>query len=623
MRSRRRAGAAAIVAALAVCAGSSLALAQVTFTDVTASAFPGGLGVSHFAWGDCDGDGDDDLLLSPATVWLNGGPPGWTFTRKADVGDLAAGPHGIAQWFDLDNDGDLDVFGVGWDDAERVYVNDGSCRFTAAPGAYGDAGNSVTVAPGDYDADGYLDVFVGNYERHCGGTPTVCADCTLDRLWRNRRDGTFENVYATLGMEATERSSVYGAGHCVVETGRACTKDADCKPYPQDACKVGLCARASQWVDYNNDGWLDLYAANYRLDPNLLWENDGAGGFREVTLAKNYDGEQSNGAWGHTLGVDWADFDNDGDMDVFVADLAHGIYYLALGHDISLLYANAGAPGYAGSDWRPSSGMKPYDPYAQPDWCETSPAWADYDNDGSLDIYVTHIYTSSARNTSTLYRQDPANPRRFLDRTAAHGASLGTFENYAAVWCDYDQDGDLDLLTEGAPAIGQPRAARLLRNDGGNARPFIAVVLAGKGAGGTNREGIGARVTVTDGVVSQVREISGNLGYHVGRGGRAAHVGLGDAPNAAVDRLDVRWTTRQTETFTNVPSGIRYTVHEGATIRRGTAPQAPAPIAGGLFPFHDPVLRDGVTYFYLVDGAAGDLRVRRDDARGTVVLGLD
>jgi hypothetical protein len=602
--------------------------AAVSFADTTAQAFPAGLVASHYNWGDCDGDGDDDLLVGANAVYINDGPPNWTFTRKADTGALGSGPHGGAQWFDLDNDGDLDVAGVGWDNNERLYRNDGDCSFTdvsdmngdGTPTDLGDGGNSVTVAPGDYDADGFLDFFVGVYERHCGGTPTVCADCMPDRLWRNLGTLRFQNVYESLGMEAHERGK---AGYCVV-AGTPCTSDAQCAAYPADACKSGLCARSSNWVDYNNDGWLDLYVGEYRLDPNQLWENGGNGTFQEVgsTAQRNADGEESGGAWGHTLGTDWADFDNDGDMDVFVADLAHGIYYYAYGHDISLLYANGGpsaAEPYSFTDWRPQSGMKPYDPFAQPDWCETAPAWGDYDNDGDLDIYVSHIYETSVRNSSTLYSND--GDRTFTDTTTAHGFDFGLYHDYSTAWCDYDQDGDLDLATYGATApTGQPSRSYLLRNDGGNTKPWIAVRLLGRGAGGTNAEAIGARVTVTEGSVSRIREVSGNHGYQFSRGSSTQLIGLG-AVDGNVDSLTVRWTTRQSETFTDVPANARYSVHEALSVHRGTSPAAPLPrLAGGLAPYPDPVLADGQTYFYSISGGDRTLLVTKDTAQGTIVL---
>lgn len=620
-----------LVFALVLCSAALPAgRAQVIFTDVTAQAFPGGLAVSHFNWGDCDGDGDLDLFVTPKTIYLNSGPPAFTFTPKTDTGDLNAGPHGIAQWFDLDNDGDLDIFGMGGGDSERLYLNDGACRFTdisdadgdGNPNDYSDGGTSITMAPGDYDADGWLDFFVGLYERHCGGTPTVCADCQPDRLWRNLGNRKFQNTYATLGMEANERSKT---GYCVVNTSIPCDDDGDCPAFPADSCKSGLCARSSNWVDYNNDGWLDLYIGQYRLDPNQMWQNNGNGTFTEVGVARNLDGHENSGAWGHTLGTDWADSNNDGDLEVYVANLAHCLYSMAGGHDISQFLVNSGPPNFNFNDRHKAAGFREWKTpldlavcAAWPDWAEDSPAWADYDNDGDIDIYVSYIYATSANNTSTLYSNN--NNGTFANATAAHGVNLGTFENYSAAWADFDQDGDPDLLTEGSTAMGGPRTARLYRNDGGNANHWAQFVLRGRGASGSNREGIGVRVSATNNGVTQLREVLGNMGMEVARSSTVPAFGFGGGTDTDIDEVTVRWTTRLTETFTQVPMDRRYTLVEGARILRGTTPALPLPaLAGGLTPYFDRTLDDATTWFYLVEGAT-QLEVAKDPARRAVVI---
>ena len=611
------------VAALLLLA-SLPAAAELTFVDVTAEKFPDGIAASYYLWSDCDGDGDEDLLVGSKTIYINGGAPDFIFTKKTDTGDLAAAPHSVAQWIDINNDGYPDIFGIGGGDNERLFLNDGTCSFTdisdfdgdGTPDL-GDASPSTTVSVGDYDADGFLDVFVGNYERHCGGDPTVCADCLTDRLWHNLGNNTFENVYTSLGMEATEHAS---AGYCVnAET--PCDTDADCPPYPQDNCKIGMCARSSAWVDYNNDGYLDLYVGNYRLDPNFLWENDGNGGFTQVSYLRNADGsDEGDGIWGHTLGVDWADFDNDGDMDVYIANLTHW-WGAAAGHDACELRENSGEPDFAFADIRPSSGMRQHDPGSFSDWSEFTPTWGDYDLDGDLDIYTTQGYSTWDTNFSSLYSNN--GDKTFTETTTAHGADLGLYQDYSAAWCDFDQDGDLDLITYGASAPeNAPREAHLFRNDGANQNDWLQVQLRGSGAGGSNSFGVGARITATRTGISQIREVQGGHGYHAERNSLVQTFGFGAATGNPVDSLSIRWTTRSTEDFFDVPVGIRYTAWEAGTIQRGTDPSSPLPdLAGALMPYHDPVLDDGVTYFYEVSGIDDQtLMVDKDGTGGYVVL---
>ena len=600
-----------LLAGFAVGLSCGPAAAQVVFTDVTTQQFPDGLARSHYLWGDCDGDGDEDLLVGGKNVYINSGPPDFVFTKLADTGDLGSGPHSRAVWIDIDNDGDLDLFGIGGGTNERLYRNDGDCRFTDisdfdGDGTFDDMGDgapSMTTSTGDYDGDGLLDLYVGNYERHCDST--ICGDCMTDRLWRNRGDGTFEDVSVSSGIHDQELAL---AGTCL-GSGGTCTTDADCPAYPAGSCKSGLCARGSNWVDYDNDGDIDIFVANYRLDENLLWENQGDGSFTNVARERNVDGEESDGDRGHVLGADWGDFDNDGDMDLYTANLAHNWGYLGLGHDISQLLENGGPPGFTFTDIRSTSGMRPFDTSVQSDWAETSPAWADWDNDGLLDIYVTHIYDSSAENYSDIYVGH--GDGTFTRVTDDHPA-LKLYKNYSAAWCDFDQDGDLDLVTYGAPSATGTGEAHLFRNDGGNANRWIHVRLRGA-AGikdpGTNRFGVGARVTLVDGGVTQIREVQGGHGYHTAMNSAPVEFGLGPGEIGPAGELRVRWTGGATDTFSGVPMNRRLIVFEkGVTVRRGTDPSAQLPVLDPdvrLFPFRD--VAAGAIIYYRVDDPRADL----------------
>jgi len=617
---------------LALAVAAPPAVAQVTFLHVTPVYFRDGLSNGHYLWGDCDGDGDIDLLVGGKTLYLNDGPPDFRFSRLTDTGELGAGPHSRALWIDIDNDGDLDLFGIGSGDNERLYENDGSCSFTDISdfnhdGDFTDMGDgapSTTASTGDLDGDGFLDLYVGNYERNCGGSPVICGDCMTDRLWRNLGDNTFEDITVPAGIYAQEHAIT---GFCYV--GRTpCTSDADCAPFPADSCVSGTCARGSNWVDYDNDGDQDIFVSNYRLHPNLLWENDGFGSFTEVAEAHNVDGDEDSGAWGHVLGSDWADYDNDGDMDLYTANLAHSVWVVQYGHDISQLLENLGPPGFDFVDVRESSGMRAHSTSAQPDWAETHPAWADYDNDGDLDIYVTHIYDSSNLNFSTLYSND--GDKTFTETTAAHGTDLGLFKNYSAGWCDFDRDGDLDLVTYGAPERTGSSTARLYRNEGGSDNAWLQLRVWGKATTpgtGSNRFGVGVRVSVSFLGNNQLREVQGGFGYHTAMSSMPLEFGFGTAPpTASFDSMTIRWTTGESWDFEGQPLHLHYTAWERIKIGRGPDCSVdPLPeLVGGLFPYHDLVLSDGQTHYYRLEGTEGDetLAMVKQPERGFAVLTL-
>jgi hypothetical protein len=431
-----------------------------TFTDVTEDAGLSGVIGGRFAWGDYNGDGAQDLIVDGHRLFRNDGHG--RFAESTDEAGLApnAGGNG-ALWADVNNDGRLDLFTMGngksgVEGAEgRLWINQDGRTFRAPEGLL-PPGISHGVPTegagwGDYNRDGFIDLYLANYEMPSDRAVSL-GICMPHHLLRNAAGLRFEDVSATAGIASAEP----------------------------------MCGRGVAWGDYDNDGLPDILVTNYRLDPNFLWHNKGDGTFENTARQAGVEGEEQEGAFGHSIGAEWADYDRDSDLDAFIANLAHPRY---IGYsDVSQLLVNAGGIPPRFEDGFDAAGMV-FEETA------SEPAWGDYDNDGDLDLYVTAVYKG---RRSTLYRNDGTG--HFTDVTWLAGA--GVDGGWGAAYADVDGDGDLDLAASGAEGV------RLLRNDG-NPNHWIHVRAVGTAS---NRSAIGARVTVTAGSLKQTAEVQGGKG---------------------------------------------------------------------------------------------------------------
>ncbi len=463
--------------------GEPLADEPVEFEDVTEEAGFGDINYIRVAWGDYDGDGWEDLLLNGRSLWRNN--QDGTFTDvTADAGIRGVNSNG-GVWADYDNDGDLDFYATvhSFEDGDVLWRNEGDGTFidiTSYSGEISDRLPTEGAAWGDYDDDGYVDLYVANYET-ASGTDDPLGIGTPDVLYHNNGDGTFSNVSREAGVEL------------------------DGEP---------MVGRGVAWCDFDDDGDLDIYVSNYRLDPNFLWRNDGDGTFTDVAKEQRVQGYATEAPaggprYGHTIGSDWGDYDNDGDMDLYASNLAHPRFIMF--SDKPMLLENR--RGTFLERW-PTSGI---------DYCETSsdPAWGDYDNDGDLDLYFTAIYDG---RYSRLFRG--AGNGRFEDATEATGTTVNN--GWGCAWCDYDHDGDLDL------AVGSGSGFRLFRN-GGNSNDWFQVELRGEVS---NAAAIGARVRVDNGDRAYYRDVQGGRGT-TSQNMLACHFGLPGSYSEV--EVAVRW----------------------------------------------------------------------------------
>jgi hypothetical protein len=497
-----------------------------------------GSGVCAF---DYDRDGRQDLYFVQSGALPGFKPSGTSRSalyrnlgggRFADVTDAArvGGPerYGFGcSAADVDGDGDRDLY-VTYYGPNVLYRNNGDGTFTDVTEAagVGDPRYSTSAGFADADGDGDLDLYVANYvdfdlrnNLYCGenrpGYRTVCHprnfDSQPDVLYRNRGDGTFEDV--------SERAGV------VDRTGKG----------------LGVV-----WSDFDGDGDQDIYVANDDT-PNFLWKNRGDGTFEEVGdlagVSLSEDGLPQAG-----MGTDMADYDNDGRLDIIVTNLAE---------ETNELYHNDG--GGAFSDRTFTSGIGP------PSLLDVGfgTFFFDPDDDGDLDLFVAngHITDNIALYSDTITFEQPARlysnlgDGRFALASPPPGVPLRrAYVGRGAIPFDIDDDGDEDVVL-----AQNDRPAVVLRNLGPRRGHWLTVTLEGRPP---DRDAIGAQVTIETGAARRIRYARTAVSY-LSQGDRRLHFGLGAA--AGVDRAVVRWPGRRgfAEEFTGLSVDRFVTLEQG------------------------------------------------------------
>jgi enediyne biosynthesis protein E4 len=265
--------------------------------------------------------------------------------------------------------------------------------------------------------------------------------------------------------------------------------------------------------DFNEDGHLDVYVSNYRLQPNLLWLGDGTGRFRNVAAEYSAEATSAGFAGGHSIGACWGDFDNEGHFDLFAGNFAHvdhrgnqpkSRFLRNLGPSKNYHFQDMGACGV----------------YYQESYA--TPAAADYDDDGRLDLFFTTVYGTASfgkKNYPVLYRQE--GPFVFSDATASAGLAELPPTSQAA-WADFNNDGHLELVAGGKLFVHQ-----------GTVNHWLKVRLEGDGRI-VDRSAIGTRVRVPLGDQTLTRQVEAGTGegnqndltLHFGLGSHATPVSL-------------------------------------------------------------------------------------------------
>ena len=266
---------------------------------------------------------------------------------------------------------------------------------------------------------------------------------------------------------------------------------------PED--EINRAGRGVNFGDYDNDGDMDIFVSNYRLTKNYLWQNDGLGKFTEVSLEKGVSGVEVEDWWGHTIGSEWGDIDNDGDLDLISCNLAHPRYIDF--SDKTMLLVNSGFPDYKFTDKRAAAGIRFEETHSEP-------ALGDLNNDGFLDLYINDVYEA---RRSFLYMSN--GDMTFRDVTYLSGTRH--FNGWGVAFADFDNDGDLDILAAGGDI-------QLFRNDTYPKGNWLQVEILGK----DHCDAIGTRLILANKNISLLREIQGGKGT-TNQHSLVQHFGLG------------------------------------------------------------------------------------------------
>ncbi len=540
-----------LTTSLALSLFASASPAQVLFKDVTAtsgvtyhqnatdlsdmSAMCGGA-----AAGDVDGDGWVDLLVTRLDagplLFMNRGANAMGQHQGFVDGTLnafggATPPANLngASMGDVDGDGDLDLMCTGlasprgylWiNNGAGQFVEEGATRGLNSPG--GLPRGAFSSSFGDYDRDGFLDLYVTEWGHFDGqGPPTTSGS----RLFRNRgasAPGYFEDVTDAAGV-ALENVT----------------------PQSQGTSWTGVNSFTPKFADFDGDGWPDLAIAGDFSTSRLFW-NNGDGTFLDGTAAAHV-GRDENG-----MGAAVADFDGDGNLDWFVTsvyDPRETCFHVPCnwGATGNRLYLGDGARDFVNST---DTGVR----NGRWGWAATQ---IDFDNDGQLDLAMTNGMDLLSTNLEDKFNHDPSVLwRNHGGSFVSEGLARGIHDRRSGkgiVVLDYDRDGDQDLFIVNARDLPV-----LYRNDGGNQAHWLQVELRGQGS---NRFAIGAKLSLMpnlgDSPLVRYQSASSNF---LSQNEPLVQFGLG--ADAVVHQLRVRWPDGSSTLLQNIPAGQRILVQQ-------------------------------------------------------------
>jgi len=472
------------------------------------------------AWGDYDDDGYQDIYFSNGTqgyqwtndLYKNNGNE--TFTRQSSAGTIVTDSytHGGASWGDFDNDGDLDLVlanpftrSSGFTNYSRVtlYRNNNNGTFSSvstSPLTDEQTTSKVMVGWVDFNNDRYLDVMVSN-----ANFQGIAQNYTM---YVNNQNGTFSSVSNNITSNAKSARSGFS------------------------------------WADFDDDGDQDVVTCSGAPGQNTtLWMNTGSNWTGYVLIASGA------GIGKDTQGASWGDYDNDGDLDVFVANWGD---QSAGAPEQNYLFRNDGKDGSGNPIFTRLDATSGIGEIVTDTDYSGAAGWADLDNDSDLDLFVGNDGGYAAGYRSRIYLNDGDGTFTRLSNTIF--ADSASFVRSGA-WADYNNDGFMDIL------VGRDGRNRLFENNG-NTNNWVEMDLVGVQS---NRSAIGAIIrldaTINGQSVSLMRDVSGQTGFG-GQSSLRVHFGLGDA--TTVESVNIHWPgSGNTSVSNNLSVNQVYTFTEG------------------------------------------------------------
>ncbi len=603
----------------AVCtAGTKFTPGTSYFREVTAERGLTGVSGQRMNVVDFDGDGYADLLVRRGGAGVDDftTPAGRRVRLLHNKGDgkfedvtLSSGlfamrgggtggrPVSVVAFGDVDNDGDLDAYTgtltadmtASAGEHSEIMLNDGTGHFVFGPDsspirAVGRIDSVAGASFVDYDRDGNLDLWL---PQHNYDTPGSIVPQQA-HLFRGDGAGGFADVTIAAGLETKPWSSAAdlnaGLSHSRSWGALACDLNGDGSPellspsYGRSPNHLWQATRTGNQVQYVNRS----VASGYAYDTNQAWQdnqfarcycqaNPSAAGCSGVpapliTCSNNWNHTSDREPYrlgGNSATTACGDLDNDGDMDLLTSEIKH--WWAGAGSDGSEVLVNSGAASVVFT--RPGDaalGLAVEHTATSWDEGHMTNALFDFDNDGWLDIYQGG--SDYAGNRGRLYHQTGA----LQFEEVATADFFSHFRSHGVAVADFDRDGDLDMVVGHSLARcdAECRASdeiRMFENTAASAGNWVQIKLEAPAGSGANGAGIGARVKITAGGITQTREVGGGYGHYGAQDDMTVHAGLGTACEATVE---VRWpdasltTTRHTLT-----AGHRYVVEPSGALK--------------------------------------------------------